>query len=46
MAAERRVFYTAMEAVHYLGYAAIKPEQLLVVSGIISGWDVFEGFAD
>ena len=33
--------YAATEAVQRLGYAAMKPEQLQVVSGIISGRDVF-----
>ena len=32
---------TATVTVQHLGYAAMKPEQLQVVSGIVSGRDVF-----
>ena len=37
----QRVFYPAMEAVQHLGYSTTKPEQLQVLSGIVSGSDAF-----
>ena len=39
------VVNAATVAVQRLGYAAMKPEQLQVVSGIVSGRDVFAVFA-
>lgn len=39
-AAPARAIKVATDAVQHLGYAVIKPEQLQVVSGIISGRDV------
>ena len=38
---DQRVFYAVMEAIQRLGYSTMKPEQFQVVSGIISGRDVF-----
>ena len=35
------MLYAATEAIHRLGYSTMKPEQLQVVSGIISGRYVF-----
>ena len=40
----RRVSYAATEAIQRLGYSTIKPEQLQVVSSIVSG--CFRCFAD
>ena len=37
---DQRVLY-ATEAIQYLGYSTMKPEQLQVVSGIVSGRDAF-----
>ena len=39
------MFRAATEAVQRLGYSAMKPEQLQVVSGVISGRDVFAIYA-
>ena len=36
-----RVLYAATEAIQRLGYSTMKPEQLQVMSGIVSGRDVF-----
>ena len=41
MAADQRVLYAVTEAIQRLGYSTMKPEQLQVVSGIVSGRDVF-----
>ena len=41
MTANQRVIYSAMEAIQQLGYFATTLEQLQIVSGIISGRDVF-----
>ena len=38
---DQRVLYAATEAIQRLGYSTMKPEQLQVVSGIVSGRDVF-----
>ena len=38
---DQRVSYAVTEAIQRLGYSTMKPEQLQVVSGIISGRDVF-----
>ena len=38
---DQRVLYAATEAIQHLGYSTMKPEQLQVVSGIVSGRDVF-----
>ena len=38
---EQRVLYAVTAAVQHLGYSYMKPEQFQVVSGIISGKDVF-----
>ena len=38
---DQRVLYAATEAIQCLGYSTMKPEQLQVVSGIVSGRDVF-----
>ena len=38
---DQRVLYAATEAVMRLGYSTMKPEQLQVLSGIVSGRDVF-----
>ena len=38
---DQRVLYTATEAIQRLGYSTMKPEQLQVVSGIVSVRDVF-----
>ena len=35
------MLYAATEAIQRLGYSTMKPEQLQVVSGIVSGRDVF-----
>ena len=35
------MLYAATEAFQRLGYSTMKPEQLQVVSGIVSGRDVF-----
>ena len=40
-ATEARLVDAATEVVRSLGYAALKPKQMQVVSGIISGRDVF-----
>ena len=34
---DQRVLYAATEAIQRLGYSTMKPEQLQVVSGIVSG---------
>ena len=38
---DQRVLYAAMDAIQRLGYSTMKPEQLQVVSGIVSGRDAF-----
>ena len=38
---DQRVLYAATEAIQRLGYSTMKPEQLQVVSGIVSGRNVF-----
>ena len=38
---DQRVLYAATEAIQRLDFSTIKPEQLQVVSGIVSGRDVF-----
>ena len=38
---DQRVLYAATEAIQCLGYSTMKPEQLQVMSGIVSGRDVF-----
>ena len=38
---DQRVLYAATEAIQPLGYSTMKPEQLQVVSGIVSVRDVF-----
>ena len=38
---DQRVLYAVPEAIQRLGYSTMKPEQLQVVSGIVSGRDVF-----
>ena len=38
---DQRVLYTVTEAIQCLGYSTMKPEQLQVVSGIVSVRDVF-----
>ena len=38
---DQRVLYAAMDAIQLLGYSTMKPEQLQVVSGIVSGRDAF-----
>ena len=38
---DQRVLYSVTEAIQCLGYSTMKPEQLQVVSGIVSGRDVF-----
>ena len=38
---DQRVLYVATEAIQRLGYYTMKPEQLQVVSGIVSRRDVF-----
>ena len=38
---DQRVLYAVTEAIQRLGYSTMKPEQLQVVSGIVSGRDVF-----
>ena len=38
---DQRVLYALTEAIQRLGYSTMKPEQLQVVSGIVSGRDVF-----
>ena len=38
---DQRVLYAATEAIQRLGYSTMKPEQLQVVSGIVSVRDVF-----
>ena len=38
---DQRVLYTATEAIQHLGYSTMKPEQLQVVSDIVSVRDVF-----
>ena len=38
---DQRVSYAAMEAIQRLGYSTMKPEQLQVMSGIVSGRDAF-----
>ena len=38
---EQRLLYAAMDATQRLGYSTMKPEQLQVVSGIVSGRNVF-----
>ena len=38
---DQRVLYAATEAIQRLGYSTMMPEQLQVVSGIVSGRDVF-----
>ena len=38
---DQRVLYVVMEAIQHLGYSTMKPDQLQVVSGIVSGRDVF-----
>ena len=35
------MLYAGMDAIQRLGYSTMKPEQLQVVSGIVSGRDVF-----
>ena len=35
------MLYAAMDAIQRLGYSTMKPEQLQVVSGIVSGRDAF-----
>ena len=37
---DQRVLYAATEAIQRLGYSTMKPEQLQVASGIVSGRDV------
>ena len=37
---DQRVLYSATEAIQHLGYSTMKPEQLQVVSGVISVRDV------
>ena len=39
--AERQIENAAIKAAHYLGYAAMKPEQLWTVSGTLRERDVF-----
>ena len=43
---DQRVLYAATEAIQRLGFSTMKPEQLQVVSGIVSERDVFRCFAD
>ena len=38
---DQSVLYAATEAIQRLGYSTMKPEQLQVVSGIVSGRNVF-----
>ena len=38
---DKRVLYAVTEAIQRLGYSTMKPEQLQVVSGIVSVRDVF-----
>ena len=38
---DHRVLYAATEAIQSLGYSTMKPEQLQVMSGIVSVRDVF-----
>ena len=38
---DQRVLYAATEAIQRLGHSTMKPEQLQVMSGIVSGRDVF-----
>ena len=38
---DQRVLYAATEDIQRLGYSTMKPEQLQVVSGIVSSRDVF-----
>ena len=38
---DQRVLYAATEAIQHLDYSTMEPKQLQVVSGIVSGRDVF-----
>ena len=38
---DQRVLYAVMDAIQRLGYSTMKPEQLQVMSGIVSGRDIF-----